>query len=162
MMMKAKSLLLVLTLCFVASVTAQAATVIDEIKKIDDIATYHVPRFLIKNVMGMNDVFTQVIPGTDLTALRDIESLDIIMVHKNKAKKKTRKLLERLADDPAYEVIFQAKKRDKKDPIVYGLPLSAEDYKEIIVVVDEDDNITIINVKGLLNVDRLNEAVPIE
>lgn len=143
-----------------AFMACQGATVIDEIKKIDDITAYHVPRFLIKNVLGMNGIFDEVVPGTSITALRDVETIDFIMAHKRGAKKKVRKQLEKLAKDTSYEVIMQAKKDKKRNTIVYGLPLTGDDYKEVIIVVDEDDNITIIDVKGTLNIDELSRLAP--
>lgn len=153
---------LVATVLLVAAVmTPASASVVDEIKKIDDIAAYHVPRFLIKNVLGMSDVFDDVIPNTKISALRDVESLDFIMVHKGGAKRKTRKLLDKLAKDNAYTVVMKAKKSKNHSTVVYGLPMAgAEDFKELIIVVDEDDNITIIDVKGRLNIDELSKITP--
>ena len=43
-----KKLLLSTVLLVMTSIVCQASNVIDEIKKIDDITAYHVPRFLIK------------------------------------------------------------------------------------------------------------------
>lgn len=156
---------IVISICIIvmAAVTCGAsANVIEEIKKIDDIAAYHVPRFLIKNVLGMSDVFKEVIPGSQITALRDVESLDFIMVHKGGAKKKVRKQLDKLSKDKSYDVIMQAKKDKQRNTVVYGLPLTSQDYKELIIVVDEDDNITIIDVKGMLNIEELSRIAPPE
>jgi len=157
-----KKILLSTILALMVSMACQSATVIDEIKRIDDITAYHVPRFLIKNVLGMNGVFDEVMPGTSISALRNVESIDFIMAHKRGAKKKMRKQLEKLAKDPAFEVIMQAKKDKKRNTVVYGLPLNDDDYKEVIIVVDEDDNITIIDVMGTLNIDELSRIAPAE
>ena len=80
-----KKIILSTLLVIMAAMTCQAAAVIDEIKKIDDITAYHIPRFLIKNVLGMNDIMSEVIPGSSITALRDVESIDFIMAHKRGA-----------------------------------------------------------------------------
>lgn len=155
-----KKLLLSTVLLVMTSIVCQASNVIDEIKKIDDITAYHVPRFLIKNVLGMNGIIEEVMPGSSISALQDVESLDFIMAHKSGAKKKVRKQLEKLAKDRAYEVIMQAKKDKKRNTVVYGLPSDDGNYKEIIIAVDEDDNITVINVEGRLNVDELSKIAP--
>lgn len=157
-----KKIILSTLLVIMAAITCQAAAVIDEIKKIDDITAYHIPRFLIKNVLGMNDIMSEVIPGSSITALRDVESIDFIMAHKRGAKKKVRKQLEKLAKDSAYNVIMQAKKDKQRNTVVYGLPLAGDDYQEVVIVVDEDDNITIIDVKGILNIDELSKIAPAE
>ena len=80
-----KKILLSTILALMVSMACQSATVIDEIKRIDDITAYHVPRFLIKNVLGMNGVFDEVMPGTSISALRNVESIDFIMAHKRGA-----------------------------------------------------------------------------
>lgn len=74
-----KKLLLSIVLLVMTSIVCQASNVIDEIKKIDDITAYHVPRFLIKNVLGMNGIIEEVMPGSSISALQDVESLDFIM-----------------------------------------------------------------------------------
>lgn len=157
-----KKLILSTIVVLMAGIACHAATVIDEIKKIDDITAYHVPRFLIKNVLGMNGIIEEVMPGTSISALRDVESIDFIMAHKGGAKKKVRKQVAKLAKDPAYEIIMQAKKDKKRNTVVYGLPLGEGDYKEVIIIVDEDDNITIIDVIGTLNIDELSRIAPAE
>lgn len=157
-----KRILLSIAILAIAACSCAASAIVDEIKRIDDIAAYHVPRFLIKNVLGMSDIIEDVVPGSQITALNDVQTLDFIMVHKSGAKKKTRKLLQKLDKDPSYQVVLRAKKGKQRETIVYGLPLNDTDYKELVVVVDEDENITIINVKGTLNVDKLSKIVPEE
>ena len=55
---------------------------------------------------------------------------------------------------------MQAKKDKKRNTVVYGLPSDGGNYKEIIIAVDEDDNITVINVEGRLNIDELSKIAP--
>lgn len=151
---------IIMTLCSVMMLCAscgslQQTAVLDEIRKIDNVSTYHVPVSPLGTLLNLGTKAANV-PGFDLTALKNVKSIDVIAVNRQSgALNKVHGLLEQFYKGKTYELIFQAKENQRKNVSIYGILLSSGEYSNIIVINETDNEISILELKGTLSLDDL-------
>lgn len=147
------SLVILVATCVSCSVPQTA--VMNEIRKIDNIQSTRVPVSLISSLSGLGNKANS-IPGLNLSALKNVNSIDIISINENGAKNKARKLLEQFYKGNTYELLFQSKQNKFQGISMYALPNVNNTYSDVIIINDNTADINIVELQGNMSQKDLN------
>lgn len=140
--------LLIMTMMLMGCSTLPQTAVMGEIRRIDNIGSYHIPVSLLNSVVGLDKLN---VPGLNIDALKDVRSVDVMSIQDNKATNKTHKLLEDFYKGNVYEILFQAKEGKNKGVSIYGLSTVRDEYNHIILINEDYKEITIVELKGTMS-----------
>lgn len=151
-----KKILLSLAIIFAACVSCSVpqTAVMNEIRKIDNIQSTRIPVSLISSLSGLGNKANS-IPGLNLSALKNVNSIDIMTINDNGAKNKARKLLEQFYKGNTYELIFQSKQNIFQGISMYALPSTNNTYSDVIIINDNNADINIVELQGNMSQDDL-------
>lgn len=133
-----------------ASCSVPQTAVMNEIRKIENIQSTHLPISLISSLSGLGNKVSS-IPGLNLSALKNVNSIDIMQISEPSAKSKARKLLEQFYKGNTYELIFQSKQNMFQGISMYALPMPTGDYSNVVIINDNNSEIDIVELKGTMS-----------
>lgn len=137
-----------------STVNVPQVAVMDEIRRIDNIQSSHVPVSFLSQFTGIDKV-ANMIPGVNLSALNNVKSIDYMSVTNSGAKNKAHRLLESFYKGNTYEVLFQNKNGRYNNVGIYGLPAGDGKYKNVTLIKEDNAEITIVELKGSISAEDL-------
>lgn len=152
--MKKILLSLVVLLITVASCSVPQTAVMDHIRRIDNIQATRVPVSLIASLSGLGSKLGS-IPGVNLSALKNVNTIDVINITDNGAKSKARGLLNQFYKGTTYQMIFGSRTNRNQGVSIYGLPMGNDQYSDVILISDKNAEITIVELQGSMSMNDL-------
>lgn len=152
--MKKILLSLAVIMLTVVSCSVPQTAVMDHIRRIDNIQNTRVPVSLISNLTGIANKASG-IPGLNLSALKNVNTIDVINITENGAKNKARNLLNQFYKGNTYELIFGSRTNRNQGTSIYGLPMGNGSYSNIILINDKNAEITIVELQGSMSMNDL-------
>ncbi len=145
---------LALVVMAATSCSVPQTQVMDKIRQIDNIQSVRLPVSLINSMTGLGDK-AQSIPGLNLSALKNVTSIDIMTITENGAKNKARGLLRQFYKGSTYDLIMQSKQNVDQGLSLYALPNGYGQYSDAILISDTNSTISIVELRGTMTAEDL-------
>ncbi len=141
---------LVIIIVFISSVTAFAQeSVLSNLSELKGVSTVYISKSMLSTMKGRS--FNNLNIGNIAGKLNNLEILNI---DNNSSVRRARIQLKTLNKDKSLEVIMKMKDDDDMTTI-YG-ERKGGNYTKVVMVVDEGDEITIINMSGQIKLDQIS------
>ncbi len=138
----------------VASCSVPQTAVMDKIRQIDNIQSTRVPVSLLGSLAGLGNKANS-IPGVNLSALKNVNTIDVINITESGAKNKARRLLDQFYKGNTYELIFGSRTNRNQGVSLYALPMDNNTYSDVIMINDSNAEITIVELTGAMSMSDL-------
>lgn len=151
--MKRCILIITLILSMVQYSVLAQETVLKEISEMKNVEVIYISKAMLKSMRthGMN------VGGMNVSVLAsELSSLNIITVEEGKTLSKVRNKLKTIGKDYNMETVMIIKDDDGSTEM-YATRDSKNYYAQLLTIIDEDDEITIIYMTGTISMNSLNE-----
>lgn len=151
--MKRCILIITLILSMVQYSVQAQETVLKEISEMKNVEVIYISKAMLKSMRthGMN------VGGMNVSVLAsELSSLNIITVEEGKTLSKVRNKLKTIGKDYNMETVMIIKDDDGSTEM-YATRDSKNYYAQLLTIIDEDDEITIIYMTGTISMNSLNE-----
>lgn len=154
--MKIKRFFLSLLLAVVVCMGAWAQnSLVQQVGNLDGAAVTFVPKSLLTMALGDSTVKAQT-----QAILNNVETVMLVQINKKGTAKKARKLLEKIPQSNAYDLMLQQKQAQGNQSVtVYAAPRNAPVLNEVIVIVEKDKKtLAVIDITGTFNKQEIAES----
>lgn len=151
--MKRFILIITFVLCMVQFCVQAQETVLKEISEMKNVEVIYISKAMLKSMRahGMN------VGGMNVSVLAsELSSLNIITVEEGKSLSKVRNELKTIGKDYNMETVMIVKD-DDGSTVMYATRDSKNYYAQLLTIIDEGDEITIIYMTGTISMNSLNE-----
>ena len=151
--MKRFVIVFTLMLCIVQYSVQAQETVLKEISEMKNVEVIYISKAMLKSMRahGMN------VGGMNVSVLAsELSSLNIITVEEGKSLSKVRNKLRTIGQDYNMETVMIVKDDDGSTEM-YATRDSKNYYAQLLTIIDEGDEITIIYMTGTISMNSLNE-----
>ena len=151
--MKRFVIVFTLMLCIVQYSVQAQETVLKEISEMKNVEVIYISKAMLKSMRahGMN------VGGMNISVLAsELSSLNIITVEEGKSLSKVRNELKTIGKDYNMETVMIVKD-DDGSTVMYATRDSKNYYAQLLTIIDEGDEITIIYMTGTISMNSLNE-----
>lgn len=151
--MKRFVIVFTLMLCIVQYSVQAQETVLKEISEMKNVEVIYISKAMLKSMRahGMN------VGGMNVSVLAsELSSLNIITVEEGKSLSKVRNELKTIGKDYNMETVMIVKD-DDGSTVMYATRDSKNYYAQLLTIIDEGNEITIIYMTGTISMNSLNE-----
>ncbi len=136
----------------VSSVSTSAQTgTLEKLLKIDGVTSVYISKAML-SIIGANNLNLD----DNISAIaNDLNSIEIYNIENKKAIEQSRPIIAKLSSTPGLEILTRINE-DKESTIIYGKQTNKV-FSQILIVVDETDEISIINLTGNIPLDKISE-----
>ncbi len=136
----------------VSSVSISAQTVtLEKLLKIDGVTSVYISKAML-SIIGANNLNLD----DNISAIaNDLNSIEIYNIENKKAIEQSRPIIAKLSSTPGLEILTRINE-DKESTTIYGKQTNKV-FSQILIVVDETDEISIINLTGNIPLDKISE-----
>ncbi len=132
------------------SISAQTGT-LENLLKIDGVTSVYISKAML-SIIGANNLNLD----DNISAIaNDLNSIEIYNIENKKAIEQSRPIIAKLSSTPGLEILTRINE-DKESTIIYGKQTNKV-FSQILIVVDETDEISIINLTGNIPLDKISE-----
>ncbi len=132
------------------SISAQIGT-LENLLKIDGVTSVYISKAML-SIIGANNLNLD----DNISAIaNDLNSIEIYNIENKKAIEQSRPIIAKLSSTPGLEILTRINE-DNESTIIYGKQTNKV-FSQILIVVDESDEISIINLTGNIPLDKISE-----
>ncbi len=132
------------------SISAQTGT-LEKLLKIDGVTSVYISKAML-SIIGANNLNLD----DNISAIaNDLNSIEIYNIENKKAIEQSRPIIAKLSSTPGLEILTRINE-DKESTTIYGKQTNKV-FSQILIVVDETDEISIINLTGNIPLDKISE-----